>query len=82
MTIRSTFTLVIWMGGHLRKFSLVMALIAGVSFCPGLLQLLASPIEDSLSIWVSGDLSYFNLMMLLLALMLAGPSPGEGISMA
>tara|TARA_B100002051_G_C16594524_1_gene564641 strand:+ start:169 stop:381 length:213 start_codon:yes stop_codon:yes gene_type:complete len=70
------------MGGHLRQFSLVMALTAGVGFCPGLLQLLASPIDDSLSIGVRGDLSYFNLMMPLLALMFAGPGPGDGISTA
>ena len=70
------------MGCHLRQFNLVMALIAGVSFCPGVLQLRANPIDDSLSIWVRGDLSYFNLMMPLLALMFAGPGPGDGISTA
>ena len=82
LTIGSTFTLVIWMGGHLCQFSLVMTLIASVIFCPALLQLLAIANHGSLSIGVGSDLCHFSLMMPLLALMLAGPGLGEGISAA
>ena len=68
------------MGGHLGKFSLVVAITAGVIFCPALLQLLSIPINSSLSIGVRGDLSQFGLMMPLLALMLAGPGLGKGMN--